>query len=134
MQSWREKVDTVLVNWRPAIEALDRVLSDGFLGLDQSEPVENGSDIRFTIQLLTSPKEHHQPPEVFIPVTRVEFFQAGGTRSGLERILTRKIDQHIQKDDSGTWRARTVDGLRWKYDGRQERWIKDPNHGVGERA
>ena len=139
--TWRDQIETRWVNWKDVIEALDRVLSAGeFPGLEQAKPVEFGLSptVRFTIQLRINTLEHHQPPQIFVLVTPEEAVKIGRIGEGMELMLKRRIaqtsfkadkgyvvDTSIQKDGDGTWRALTVDGLRWKFDKSQDLWTKE---------
>lgn len=105
-------------------ETLQRVLSE-FPGLEQADPAENGKFIRFTVQLKIDLLDHHQSPEIFLLFTRYEFEQAMCIEGGLELAFRQKLEHHsfkdadsgntvetsIQKDSSGLWRAKTIDGL-----------------------
>ena len=117
------------------------MLSTGeFPGLEQSNPVEDGLSpaMRLTVHLQINPHEHNQPPEIFILVTLEEVTKAKNAQGGINLLLKGKITQtsftepngnavhtSIQKDSESTWRARTIDGLRWKFDKSQGRWTKD---------
>jgi hypothetical protein len=120
-------------------EALNRILL-GFPGIEQSNPVEDAAFIRFTIRLHADPLDNHQQPEIYILFTRSEFEQISTTQERLEEAFNRNIRQHsfkdaingktvetsVQRDSSGVWRARTVDGVKWMFDKNRDLWIKAP--------
>jgi hypothetical protein len=118
-------------------ETLDRILLE-LPGMEQSNPVEDAEFIRFTVRLHIDPLDNRQQAEIYILFTHPEFQQARSTQKGLELAFNRNMMQHsfrdaingntvetsVQKDSSGVWRARTVDGVRWMFDERRDLWIK----------
>jgi hypothetical protein len=128
MENWRD--DPRLFNWRPAILALDQVLRE-FVGLVQTQPFEGLSPaMRFRLELLINPSEHHQNPEIFLMVDPQEYLMAKGRPGGLESMFKSKIETSVLKDSDGTWRAVAIDQLRWVYDGSLKLWVKEKSVAV----
>jgi hypothetical protein len=120
----------------PTNDTLDQILTN-YPGLNQSPFAEDAEHIRLTTTLDVVPPYDDRPRELFLLFTQNEFRDVC-RRHELERALCRKlahnafvdanhhnlIESSVSSDSQGVWRAQTVDGLKWKFDAAQSKWVK----------